>query len=232
MNISERYEALRKEVAICAERAGRAADEVRIIAVSKTVDADTIGSALAAGVQDFAENRPDALAGKHQAHPHATWHFIGNIQSRRIPGIVAAADLIHSVYKPSHLPLIDAAAREQGKIQDILAEINISGEASKGGLSPDEVEDFIEVCSTLEHLRLRGFMTMAPQGDLDQARTCFESLAALQNEMKLRFSDSIISQDLRELSMGMSEDWTEAIGAGATMVRVGRAIFDETFVRL
>lgn len=229
MGLAKRYEAIRSEVTETAEQVGRAAEEVRIIAVSKTVDVDTIGEAIEAGVKDFGENRPDALAGKQARYPNATWHFIGNIQSRKIPDIVASADMIHSVYKVSHLSHLEEAARKQGKVQDILAEVNMSGEESKGGLRPDEVPDFVQACMPLEHVRLCGFMTMAPQGDLERAQTCFKELTVLQKEIREQFSDSMISQDLRELSMGMSEDWSEAIAAGATMVRIGRAIFDECF---
>lgn len=229
MGISERYTAIQKEVYACTETAQRPHDDVRIVAVSKTVGVETIASAIAAGVEDFGENRPDALAEKQQVYPDATWHFIGNIQSRKIPEIVRCAQFIHSVYKPSHLPLIDAAAKECGKIQNILIEVNVSGEKSKGGLAPEELTGFIEACLSLSHIRVCGFMTMAPQGNLEQARCCFEALATLRKEIKSQFSGSIVNQDLHELSMGMSEDWAEAIAAGATMVRIGRAIFDESF---
>ncbi|MGI6105786.1 MAG: YggS family pyridoxal phosphate-dependent enzyme [Raoultibacter sp.] len=229
MTLSARYHTILDEIARCCVSAGRDPEELRLVAVSKTVGLSTIEEAVSVGICDFGENRPDSLGEKQRAFPQATWHFIGNVQSRKIPEIVSCASLIHSIYQPQHLAALDTAAQKAKKIQEILVEVNVSGEQSKAGLAPEQVEDFIASAIEFEHIRVKGFMTMAPQGDADRARKCFDSLAELRSDMQQRFSGSMEDHGLHELSMGMSEDWRQAIEAGATIVRVGRAIFDDSF---
>ena len=127
MGIAERYEKVVEELAQECALAGRDPKEVRLVAVSKTVGVEGVGEAYAAGARDFGENRPDQIVPKSQAFPNARWHFIGNIQSRRIPEIVSAATLIHSVCKEAHLAKIDAAAAAIDKCQRVLLEVNVSG---------------------------------------------------------------------------------------------------------
>lgn len=230
MDLKTRYLHVNHEIAQYCMSIGRNPDEVCVVAVSKMVGLSMIEEAVSAGIKDLGENRSDSLHEKQKAYPQCRWHFIGNIQSRKIPEIVASAHLIHSVYQPQHLRTLDLAAAKLGKVQNILAEVNVLGEATKAGLAPGEVEDFITQVLAYDHIKIKGFMTMAPQGDLLRARTCFDSLAHLRSEMKTHFSGSIDEQDLHELSMGMSEDWRQAIDAGATIVRIGRAIFDDMFV--
>ena len=214
MGIAERYEKVEEELAQECALAGRDPKEVRLVAVSKTVGVEGVGEAYAAGARDFGENRPDQIVPKSQAFPDAHWHFIGNIQSRRIRDIVDSASLIHSVYQEKHARKIDEVAREKGIVQDIL--------------SPDEAEALVDVCETLPNVRVRGFMTMAPQGDLEIARRCFEGLAKLAEKVRASLLASS-AEAFDELSIGMSEDWREAVHAGATIVRIGRAIFSDSF---
>ncbi len=228
MGIKERYEKVREEVAQCCREAGRDVSEVSLIAVSKTVGIEGVRCAYEAGARDFGENRPDQIVAKHLEFPQAQWHFIGNIQSRRIPDIVSAAVLIHSLFKLDHARKIDKAAAVFGKVQDVLVEVNVSGEESKSGIDPDEVCDFALSCGDFEHVRLCGLMTMAPQGDLACAKECFEKLASLKCDVCAKLGADR-GRNFNELSMGMSEDWRQAIYAGATMVRIGRAIFSEAF---
>lgn len=228
MGFSDRYESVLAEVAACCRLAGRDPREVRVVAVSKTVGLPEVGRAVRAGALDFGENRPDMLMEKARAFPEARWHFIGNVQSRRIPDIVAHACLVHSLCRERHLPKVDAAARKLGKVQDVLLEVNVSGEESKSGFEPAEVADVLARCSELSFVRVRGLMTMAAQGDLAAARECFEGLAGLRDDLRRRM-DADRAAAFDELSMGMSEDWREAVGAGATIVRIGRALFDEQF---
>ena len=161
------------------------------------------------------------------ALPEATWHFIGNVQSRKIPRIVAVSALIHSVWRDEHLAAIDRVAARLGKVQDILIEVNVSGEESKDGLAPGQVAAFLSACEGYAHIRVRGLMTMAPQGDGSRAAETFAGLAALRRE--LIAADPRRESTLTELSMGMSEDWESAVFAGATMVRLGRAVFSPDF---
>ena len=228
MGIAERYVKVKREVEQECLRVGRDPREVRLVAVSKTVGLDGVAQALGAGATDFGENRPDQIVAKHAEFPQATWHFIGNIQSRRIHDIVDSASLIHSVFQEKHARKIDEIARERGIVQDILVEVNVSGEQSKSGLAPDDALAFVEMCEGLACVRTRGFMTMAPQGDLACARECFEGLASLQKRVQEGLAPDRAGE-FNELSMGMSEDWREAIGAGATIVRIGRAIFSDSF---
>lgn len=228
MGIQERYARVADELAAQCAVAGRDPREVRLVAVSKTVGLPGVAEALAGGSCDFGENRPDQIVLKAGEFPQANWHFIGNIQSRRIPDIVASASLIHSLFDLSHARKIDACARGLGKVQDVLVEVNVSGEESKSGVSPDEARRFVLECSKLENLSVRGLMTMAPIDDLDTARTSFEGLRTLAETIRAELGPAQAAK-FCELSMGMSDDWREAVMAGSTMVRIGRAIFSDEF---
>lgn len=222
------FDQLQAEIAEICAQAGRDPRTVKVMAVSKTVGIPEVQQAIESGFHLFGENRLIGLEEKQQAFPDEQWHFIGNIQSRKIPAIVAHADMIHSVYQLSHLEAIDKAAKNAGKIQDILIEVSVSGEESKGGLEPAACQDFIEKALAFDSVRLRGLMTMAPQGDLTAARVCFEQLAQLRDAL-LRANEPLKTNHFDELSMGMSEDWREAVFAGATIVRIGRMIFSKEF---
>ena len=156
------------------------------------------------------------------------WHFIGNIQSRRIPEIVGASVLIHSLYQLRHAEKIDRAAAAAGKVQDVLIEVNVSGEASKSGATPKEAPGLVRAVAALPHVRVCGLMTMAPQGDAARAEAAFRGLATLADEIRATLAPDEAAA-FTELSMGMSEDWPCAIACGATIVRIGRAIFSESF---
>ena len=228
MSFSELYQRTLADVAECCRAAGRDPRDVRVIAVSKTVSIDEIRVAIAAGAHDFGENRPDALAEKRACLPQQTWHFIGNVQSRRIPDIVRDAALVHSLYQMRHVHRFETVAAAAGKVQDVLLEVNVSGEQSKSGLAPADVAEMLAACEPCAHVRVRGLMTMAPQGDLQAARACFDELAHLRDELR-RSLEPGRAAVFDELSMGMSEDWREAVAAGATIVRIGRALFDDAF---
>lgn len=224
----ERYENVRAELDEVCCACGRSPEEVTLVAVSKTVGVEEVAYAIEAGARDFGENRPDQLMMKADAYPQENWHFIGNIQSRRIRDIVGRASLVHSLFEERHARKIDEAARALDIVQDVLLEVNVSGEESKSGLTPDEVKSLLDVCRALPNVRVRGLMTMAPQGDLDVARDTFAGLARLRDELR----DGLSAEEAEafdELSMGMSEDWREAVQEGATLVRIGRAIFSDTF---
>ena len=224
----ERYERCAAELAEACKQAGRSPEDVKLVAVSKTVGPDDVARAIEGGAVDFGENRPDQLVLKADLFPQVNWHFIGNIQSRRLRDVVGRATMIHSLYQESHARKISELALERGIVQDVLVEANVSGEASKSGLPPEAVPAFVELCSQLPGVRVRGLMTMAPQGDATVARETFEGLAHLKESLLAGMSDEQ-KASFTELSMGMSEDWREAIPAGATIVRIGRAIFSDTF---
>ena len=229
MGIAERYEKVEEELAQECALAGRDPKEVRLVAVSKTVGVEGVGEAYAAGARDFGENRPDQIVPKSQAFPDARWHFIGNIQSRRIPEIVSAATLIHSVCKEAHLAKIDAAAAAIDKCQRVLLEVNVSGEESKSGFEPSEVKGIIERARSLEHVKIEGLMSMAPRAEEELINATFSGLANLESELNDTFSQEEGTARLSALSMGMTEDWPVALRYGSTIVRIGRAIFSDSF---
>ncbi len=224
----DRYEQVAASVAEITHNAGRTTEDVTIVAVSKTVGLEEVAQAIEGGANNFGENRPDELMKKADAFPDCTWHFIGNIQSRRIKDIVGRASLIHSLYEKKHAEKINAVAAEMGIVQDVLLEVNVSGEESKSGISPDETKELLFFCESLPHLRVRGLMTMAPRNNRQGEIDTFSGLSNLRSELWSLLPVEQ-AQDFTELSMGMSEDWPVAIEEGATLVRIGRAIFSEDF---
>lgn len=229
MGIEQRYQKALDAVRECALSSGRDPESITLLAVSKTVDVDGAGKAISVGANDLGENRPDELLRKQAIYPDVRWHFIGNIQSRRIPDIVYASSLIHSLYQMKHALKIDQAASEIGKVQDVLIEVNVSGEASKSGVTPEDAPELVKQVSALPNVRVRGLMTMAPQRDRARARACFEDLFALANTIRSELPEEEACT-FDQLSAGMSEDWQEAVAAGSTIVRIGRAIFSDDFV--
>ncbi|MEG1397266.1 MAG: YggS family pyridoxal phosphate-dependent enzyme [Raoultibacter sp.] len=229
MSIETRYRRLRAELDQECVSCGRRPEEVTLLAVSKTVGVSEVKQALAVGAHDFGENRPEQLVEKQRMLPEAKWHFIGNVQSRKIHEIVEHATLIHSLYEPRHIEKVATVAASIGKVQRILLEVNVSGEESKSGLAPDEVADMLRFCGEFPAVEVCGLMTMAPRGSQADIVECFEGLASLQKRLIKDVCPGISQANLHELSMGMSEDWRYAVPLGATIVRIGRAIFDDAF---
>ena len=215
------------------DRAGRPHDATRLIAVSKTVGVDETVAAIQAGYRHFAENRPQELVRKlaglaeHPELPEVRFDMIGNLQTNKINAVLGSAELIHSV---SSLHLAQAiSSRAVRKIeagpQRVLLEVNVSGEESKGGFSPDEVRDAAGELAELEGICVQGLMTMAPRGNKDVARRTFAGLRELRDELEATHSDL----SLPELSCGMSEDFEPALEEGSTLVRLGRVVFSPEF---
>ena len=228
MTSKERYERTAAELALICEEAGRSPEDVTLVAVSKTVGPEDVALAIEGGARDFGENRPDQLMAKADEFTSVNWHFIGNIQSRRIRDIVGRATLVHSLFEERHARKIDEIAGERGIVQDVLLEVNVSGEESKSGRTPGDVRELLTVCRALPNVRVRGLMTMAPQGDAAVARATFAGLRELHCALRAELPEDEAAQ-FSELSMGMSEDWREAVEEGATIIRVGRAIFSDEF---
>lgn len=228
MGISERYLRVADKVAEACVKCGRNPERIKIIAVSKTVGLSGVRQAIEAGAHSFGENRPEQLMEKAKAFPDNDWNFIGNIQSRQINHIVSSASLIHSLYQLRHAEKISNAAKEMGKVQRVLLEVNVSGEESKSGVAPERAADLLAACNALEGISVCGLMTMAPQGDLKVAASCFSGLRQLGTELRKQLTGDQHAA-FAQLSMGMSEDWQVAIEEGATMVRIGRAIFSDAF---
>ncbi len=228
MDLRERWEETVADVARICQDCGRKPEDVRIIAVSKTVDPPVVAEAIAAGAKDFGENRTQPFNEKYALYPKANWHLIGQLQSRKAKEVVGKACLIHSLDRSSLLQAIQKEAAKLNVVQDVLVEVSISGEESKAGIAPADVPALLEELSACQNVRCKGLMTMAPRGDEDTARRVFEGLRILGDTLQKEYAtrDSIA---MTELSMGMSEDYAQAIAEGATMVRIGRRIFSESF---
>lgn len=228
MGLNERWNLAREDVARICDLCGRDRDDVKIIAVSKTVEPAVVGEALECGITDFGENRDKPFNEKFALYPQANWHFIGYLQSNKAKHVVGRAHLIHSLDRPSLLEQIEKEAAKLDIVQDVLVEVSVSGEESKAGIAPDQLDPFLEQIAKADHVRCRGLMTMAPRGSVEIARNTFAGLRKLANMMAELYGerDSI---SMSELSMGMSEDYGVAIEEGATMVRIGRKIFSDDF---
>lgn len=229
--------AVRETLAAACARSGRSPDEVTLVAVSKTVPPALVLAAAAAGIQHFGENRVEEAEGKipalQTAAPHLHWHMIGHIQSRKARRVPGLFHLVHSVDSLRLAERLAESAQEQGQVLDVLLEVNISGEASKYGLQAagwqadravrESLWQEVRGILALPALRVRGLMTMAPyDAEMEHARPVFAGLAALRRALQ-----ADLGQPLPELSMGMTDDYPVAVEEGATLIRVGRAIFGE-----
>lgn len=208
-------------------RAGRAAEDVRLIAVSKTHPAEAIRQAYAAGLRDFGENRVQEAAAKRKELEdiQAVWHLIGHLQSNKAKQAVALFDSIHSVDSLYLAERIDRAAAAAGRRLPILIEVHLGEEASKFGVEEDDLAQLAEQIGALPSIELQGLMTLPPFFENPESvRPFFRRLRELAGRMEAR---NLHGVSMRELSMGMSHDFEIAIEEGATIVRVGTAIFGE-----
>lgn len=224
-NIRENIESIRKRIADAAKRAGRDADEIKLIAVTKTVDVDKVEEAIAAGALDAGENKPQELARKYDVlGDKIRWHQIGSLQTNKVKYIIDKVCMIHSLDREGLAEEIDKRASKIGRVIDCLVQVNISGEESKHGMSREEVEPFVRlVAEKYPNIKIKGLMTMAPfDAERDEIKKVFRDLKELSDEIN---NMNIGNVEMKELSMGMTNDFEIAVEEGATMVRVGTAIF-------
>lgn len=217
------YEATLAEIDAAAKRSGRCGDDVTLIAVTKTHGPDTVRDALDAGMSIFGENKVQEAAWKIPMSPSAArWQLIGHLQSNKARHAVRLFETIHSVDSIKLFDVLEGAARQAGERPEIYLEVNVSGEVSKYGLTPEALPATIEhILNQGRALTLSGLMTMAPfDPDPEKARPHFARLRALRDKMQDDFGI-----DLYHLSMGMSNDYKVAIEEGATDVRIGTALF-------
>lgn len=217
---------VREQMAAAAARSGRPADSVTLVAVTKYVSPDVARLLPQAGVLDLGESRPQDLwlkAASLHDQP-VRWHLVGHLQRNKVARTLPAVHLIHSVDSTRLLAAIDEAATARQCIADVLLEVNISGQPQKHGFPPDALADALQQAARCRGLRVRGLMAMAgTPGDLASARREFASLRELRNRLQHLQSSHV---QLDELSMGMSGDFEVAIEEGATMVRIGSALFE------
>jgi pyridoxal phosphate enzyme (YggS family) len=226
MPVPENFKMVMDRIASAAKRAGRAPSSVRLVTVTKTVDHERIRQAVSAGAAILGENRVQEAKEKIEALGNiAHWHLIGHLQTNKAKYAVRLFDLIHSVDTLELAKELDKQAAKTGKVQDILIEVNIAGEASKAGMAVKGVPALVRETARLKHLRVRGLMTMPPYSEnAEDSRPYFRVLRELTEALA---QENIPGVSLQELSMGMSGDFEVAIEEGATLVRVGAAIFGE-----
>ncbi len=224
--LKENLDNVLKNIADSEERSGRKKGDVTLIAVSKTKPVEMIKEVYDLGVRDFGENRVQELTEKYDKLPSdIRWHLIGHLQTNKVKYIIDKAYMIHSV---DSLKLANEISREAVKhsvTANILIEVNVSGEESKFGVSPEDLEDLIRKISVLPAIRIRGLMTVAPYVvDSEENRQIFIKMKQFAVDITRKNIDNV---NMDCLSMGMSGDYTVAVEEGATFVRVGTSIFGE-----
>ena len=219
-------------MAVAAAMAGRDPTSVRLVAATKTLLPTHIVMAINAGLRIFGENRVQealvkmrALTSEERSLSDVSWHMIGHLQKNKVKSVVGNFDLIHSVDSLALAQAIDDRARSLETSQQILLQVNVSGESGKYGLAPAVVRSTVHGIASMKHVHLRGLMTIPPFAETaQQTRAIFCGLRSLAIEIE---DEGIDGVDMTELSMGMSDDYEIAIEEGATMVRIGRGIFGE-----
>jgi pyridoxal phosphate enzyme, YggS family len=217
---------IRGDIEKAALKSGRMASDVRLMAVTKTVDDDRVMEAIEAGVDIIGENYVQEARRKiEKMGKTLEWHMIGHLQSNKARYAVRLFDMIHSVDRLNLARELDKRSGAMGRITRILIEVNVSGEETKDGVGSEDAISFVKKVSALENLSIQGLMTMPPWfDDPEEARPYFVSLRELRDSI---LEENIPNIEMSELSMGMSGDYEVAVEEGATIVRVGRAIFGE-----
>ena len=227
MTLEERIQTVQNNIAEAARAAGRDPAGITLCAATKVQTDDTIRRAIAHGIRVCGENRVQELTAHLEAGAYAgadQVHFIGHLQTNKVRFVVGHVDLIQSVDSPRLLAAIDRQAEKLGLVQDILLEVNIGREESKGGCLPETLPSLVEQAAGLSHLRLRGLMAIPPVSAVPGAnRPYFSAMRQLYVDIKAKMSDN--QDTMNCLSMGMSADYTDAVAEGATIVRVGTALF-------
>ncbi|MDD3897479.1 MAG: YggS family pyridoxal phosphate-dependent enzyme [Syntrophomonadaceae bacterium] len=223
VDLQESIAIVRNRIVAAAAKSGRTASDIMLVAVSKTVDSDTVRRAYELGITDFGENRVQEFNRKIEELSQARWHLIGRLQTNKAKDVVGRAALIHSLDRWNLAEELNKRGLQQGVEVSCLLQVNIAGEEQKAGIEPDEVNSFLESLGQLEALRIDGLMTMAPLlKEGEKARPVFKELYHIKEIMSKNRYNNV---NLRYLSMGMSQDYEVAIEEGANIVRVGSAIF-------
>ena len=224
MSIAENIARVRANIAAAAKEAGRDVSEITLVGASKMNDADACRQAIAAGIDVLGENREQEMTKKLAEHAYdgAPLHFIGHLQRNKVKNVVGKVALLESVGSSELLEAVNKQAEKLQIVQDILLEVNIGGEEAKSGFAPEALEEAARSAKALKNVRVRGLMCIPPvAGGEHGSMPYFEKVHALYVDINAKLYDNTL--DI--LSMGMSGDYEDAVRAGATMVRVGTAIF-------
>ncbi len=219
--LEENYKAVWDRIKEAAKKSGRHPQDVKIIAVSKYISPDSIKAAKELGLNDFGENRlQEALPKITALPPDINWHFVGHLQTNKVKDVLDYFSMVHSLDRMSLAQALEKAARKKNTIMPVLVQVNASGEKSKYGLDPKELEDFLGEVKDFSGMKIKGLMTMAPLvDDPEETRPVFAKLRNLKEQI------NVPSIELDYLSMGMTNDFQIAIEEGSNMVRIGTAIF-------
>ena len=226
MQIARHVQAVQARVASAARAAGRDPGEITLCAATKVQSDDAIRAAIAAGITVCGENRVQELTAHLAADAYrgAQVHFIGHLQTNKVKQVVGKVSMIHSVDSEHLLRAVNGQAEKLGLVQDILLEVNIAGAESKGGCTPESVFPLAQLARELGHVRVRGLMAIPPvPAHPEDNRPYFLKMQQLFVDIRAKMSDN--QSDIDCLSMGMSADFEDAIAQGATLVRVGTALF-------
>jgi len=222
--LATRLDAVRARIAAAAAAAGRDPADVRLIAVTKTHPVEVAAAACAAGLEDLGENRTGELLMKAAAVPAARWHLVGRLQRNKVRDVVGRGWLLHAVDRRPLVDAIAARAEALGVVQDVLVQVNVGADPAKAGCDLADLEGLVTYAAARPGLRVRGLMTVPPlpppgEDPGDAAAPLFARLRTARDALRDRVPA------LEELSMGMSEDLEAAVREGATMVRIGTALF-------
>ncbi len=222
--LKERLGQVEEKIRLACDKSGRRREDVTLIAVSKTKPVKALKEAYDLGVRVFGENKVQELMEKYDALPKdIQWHMIGHLQRNKVKYIIGKTALIHSVDSVRLAREIDKESAKKNIVTDILIEVNVAAEESKFGIAPEELPDFLDEISSLPNIRVKGLMTIAPYvDDPEENRPVFAQLKKLSVDIR---GKNVNNESI--LSMGMSNDYGVAIEEGATMVRVGTAVFGE-----
>ncbi|MEA5059596.1 MAG: YggS family pyridoxal phosphate-dependent enzyme [Candidatus Pelethousia sp.] len=224
MYIAQNYANIQENISLACQKAGRKPSEVRLIAVTKFVPVERIAEAVAAGAKEVGENRSQEFVSKldfFKTH-NLSAHLIGQLQTNKVKYVIGKAALIQSVDRLELAKEISRLAQKRELTQDVLVEVNIGEEPQKAGVLPGELPAFFDIISTLPGIQVKGLMSIPPNVGEGEVRPYFTRMRRLFEELGSRAPEGV---KMEELSMGMSGDYTAAILEGATMVRVGTALF-------
>ena len=223
-SIAKSLEAVRKQIAQAATKAGRAVEEIDLVAISKTHDAERVREAINAGQGLFGESRvQEARAKIPELSSNLRWHFVGHLQKNKVRQALPLFEMIHSVDSLALAQDINRIAEEEGLYPRVLLEVNVAGEGSKFGFAPDDLREQMEALLALPRLSIEGLMCIPPLAvESEDSRKVFVQVRELRDSLEKEFN-----MKLPQLSMGMTQDFPIGIEEGATLVRVGTAIFGE-----
>lgn len=224
-SISENLNEIRTKIGAAARKSNRNASDITLIAVTKTYSPDMINEAIDNGVTDIGENKVQEIVEKYDSVKPVRWHLIGHLQTNKVKYIIDKVHMIHSVDSIRLMDEIERQAQKHNVAMNILIQVNISGEESKFGINPDELEEMLIHAGELKYVKVCGLMTILPKIDTDiSLRLHFVNIKRIFIDICNKKYDNV---DMQYMSMGMSGDYEMAIEEGSNMVRIGRAIFGE-----